>query len=285
MVIKDRLYPTGKDQGINKMRLICPNCGAQYEVAEDVIPDEGRDVQCSSCGHTWLEKPGASSIEDAFADVQPAITDPQTDDVADTWVSEDMAEPSPPAPPAAEPEPSAPQRQELDPAIADILREEAAREAEARKLEAQATIEVQPDLDLSQDPEPAPDPQKAEAERRIATLKGEEAATMAAAATRRELLPDIEEINSSLRPNSERDEDTSADTTDVEKKPSSGFRRGFLATIGLLVFALLIYILAPRIAQAVPATASALQSYVDWVDVLRLWVDVKLQGLLAAIST
>ncbi|MCB2124584.1 MAG: zinc-ribbon domain-containing protein, partial [Rhodobacteraceae bacterium] len=29
------------------MRLICPSCGAQYEVDESVIPDGGRDVQCS----------------------------------------------------------------------------------------------------------------------------------------------------------------------------------------------------------------------------------------------
>lgn len=42
------------------MRLICPNCGAQYEVSDDAIPEIGRDVQCSNCGHTWFESPGAS---------------------------------------------------------------------------------------------------------------------------------------------------------------------------------------------------------------------------------
>ena len=39
------------------MRLICPNCGAQYEVDARVIPDTGRDVQCSNCGHTWFQNP------------------------------------------------------------------------------------------------------------------------------------------------------------------------------------------------------------------------------------
>ncbi|NBR91243.1 MAG: hypothetical protein EBS68_15290, partial [Rhodobacteraceae bacterium] len=29
------------------MRIICPNCGAQYEVPNDVVPETGRDVQCS----------------------------------------------------------------------------------------------------------------------------------------------------------------------------------------------------------------------------------------------
>jgi predicted Zn finger-like uncharacterized protein len=42
------------------MRLICPNCGAQYEVAGDVIPTGGRDVQCLSCGHDWFRLAGAS---------------------------------------------------------------------------------------------------------------------------------------------------------------------------------------------------------------------------------
>ncbi|MDC0135779.1 zinc-ribbon domain-containing protein, partial [Sulfitobacter sp.] len=31
------------------MRLICPNCDAQYEVPDDVMPVAGRDVQCSNC--------------------------------------------------------------------------------------------------------------------------------------------------------------------------------------------------------------------------------------------
>lgn len=44
------------------MRLICPNCAAQYEVDEAVIPEAGRDVQCSNCGHTWWqERAGLSS--------------------------------------------------------------------------------------------------------------------------------------------------------------------------------------------------------------------------------
>lgn len=37
------------------MRLDCPNCGAQYEIDAALIPDTGRDVQCSNCGHGWFE--------------------------------------------------------------------------------------------------------------------------------------------------------------------------------------------------------------------------------------
>ena len=39
------------------MRLVCPNCSAQYEIDGSMIPDGGRDVQCSNCGHTWFELP------------------------------------------------------------------------------------------------------------------------------------------------------------------------------------------------------------------------------------
>ena len=45
--------------GTSDMRLICPNCSAQYEVDATLIPDEGRDVQCSNCGHNWFELPPA----------------------------------------------------------------------------------------------------------------------------------------------------------------------------------------------------------------------------------
>ena len=78
------------------MRLTCPNCGAQYEVARDAVPTEGRDVQCSNCGLTWLATPQPESEADTGA-----------------------AAPSP--------------RSTITPEIAEILRAEAEREAAARR--------------------------------------------------------------------------------------------------------------------------------------------------------
>ena len=56
-----------------KMRLVCPNCSAQYEVDAAVIPVAGRDVQCSNCGHTWWQRRA-----DADAPPEP-VAEPQAD--------------------------------------------------------------------------------------------------------------------------------------------------------------------------------------------------------------
>ena len=45
------------------MRLLCPKCEADYEVSDDIIPSEGRDVQCSSCDETWFVKSPTALLE------------------------------------------------------------------------------------------------------------------------------------------------------------------------------------------------------------------------------
>ena len=52
-----------------KMILLCPNCGAQYEVPEDHIPKKyGRDVQCSACNHTWFQTHPAQDLQPILQD-------------------------------------------------------------------------------------------------------------------------------------------------------------------------------------------------------------------------
>ena len=338
------------------MRLICPNCGAQYEVGDDVIPQEGRDVQCSNCSHTWFEQPSVSVAAEFggsadASDVEPARAaepapkpdpDPAPDleqDLAAEIAPHEAPEPSrDPAPtpagsqtesePQAEPQPKpqpAPARgREMAPDVADILRQEAAYEEAARKSEAQA-LETQPDLDLSRDPipqdQPAPAPvaeqtpdttenDRSRATReRLARLRGEEApvdtvggtAVDAAAALasagvtaggaaviqqadttpRRDLLPDIEEINSTLR------QDTTAYTTPFdtdEPEPSSRFARGFMLSLVIALIGLVAYVFAPQIGAAVPATDPLLLSYVEWVNGVRLWLDAQLQTMAQAFA-
>ncbi len=89
------------------MRLKCPNCGAQYEVPDAVIPDEGRDVQCSNCGNTWFQahpdRPGTETPKTTPASPpasEPAAPEPAAPEPAD---EEPAQEPPAPEPSAAEP--------------------------------------------------------------------------------------------------------------------------------------------------------------------------------------
>ncbi|REG47694.1 hypothetical protein EQ718_13430 [Paracoccus versutus] len=90
------------------MRLTCPRCAAQYEIAESAIPASGREVECSACGHVWRQ-PG-------------------------TGKSAQAADPAPRRPydPQARPVLNRP----LDESVLAILREEAARELRAREAPA-----------------------------------------------------------------------------------------------------------------------------------------------------
>ncbi|MCT4373539.1 zinc-ribbon domain-containing protein, partial [Yangia mangrovi] len=116
------------------MRLICPNCGAQYEVPVDAIPAGGRDVQCSSCGHTWfqLHPLDAPLTEEAPAEhSQDDELWEEMDEGAFAPAAEPEAEDFPDPEPDEEPEPLAtpvPRRpvraRGLDPSVAEVLRQE-----------------------------------------------------------------------------------------------------------------------------------------------------------------
>ena len=36
------------------MQIVCPKCTKKFEVNDDLIPSEGRLVQCGSCNHKWF---------------------------------------------------------------------------------------------------------------------------------------------------------------------------------------------------------------------------------------
>jgi predicted Zn finger-like uncharacterized protein len=265
------------------MRLSCPNCGAQYEVADDVIPTGGRDVQCSNCGHTWFEQPSASVAAELGSEAETAP------------VPEPIAEPAPtpePEPePTPEPEPvrESPKPREMASDVTDILRQEVEYEKSAREAETN-TLETQPDLDLSHNPDE--DRRSREARDRLARLRGEpetadaEAVGAAVGAVmaqdtntpRRELLPDIEEINSTLRPDNTAN--TAVDYDSDTERPRGGFRRGFMYVVIIALIALAIYVFAPQVSAAVPQIEPYLTSYAEWVDGLRILLDQQLQQLI-----
>lgn len=321
------------------MRLICPNCSAQYEVDVSLIPDEGRDVQCSNCGNTWFELPPPmadapetslsgeepadvveQSIEDEFAperepvpepesmpelepepepvpkpepelepeitlDIDPSPEEPETVEESDGWEWPETRLVSPaavtPEPDAAIDEPTL-KRRPADVADLDVLREEAEHEISRRRSEA-APIESQSEFGLAE-PEERDSPSRA-LRARMARLRGEEdgddqprTVEEEYQAPRRDLLPDIEEINSTLRPAGvNKDEPISPE---VEAERQRGFRLGFVASVGLAAFMVIAYAWAPAIASVVPGTEQALIAYVDWANTARDALD----GLIADAS-
>ena len=353
------------------MRLVCPNCEAKYEVPDDAIPDNGRDVQCANCGHAWFQMRARSGAALSVAEVLAVVASAAAD------APEKAATPVAPPPPPAEPEPEpaaeptpevvtaghpveaaaaemaapdepAPATQEPDLAPAD---EPLAAEADLDP-EAEAEPELAPEpmpmpeadpvpaTMMAPDPEPvaeiaavpdasdpAEDPatddgaapagastyavddsvlailrEEAEREanaRRADALESQtdlgldsampvKAAALAVDAdskpsARRDLLPDVEEINSTLRPS----EMQAEDATDFMASPPvapRGFRSGFLAVMTIAILGAALYIVAPRLGAMVPSLSGPLDSYVSVIDSLRLGLDGVMRSATVAIN-
>jgi predicted Zn finger-like uncharacterized protein len=226
------------------MKLICPKCQAQYEIPDVAIPDTGRDVQCANCNETWFQAhPDAKtpSGPDAVADVAKS-SDPKPSDP-----------PASGAAPIAEPETP---RRELSPAVTDILRQEAAREKEARAAKAK-------------EPEGSAKPPQADAR------------------PGRDRLPEISEIdvsNPRLNPSPEV-EDTADIIFDVDTDPpvvirKKGFKRGFSIIVLLMGLALLLYVFAPQLVQKYPGLLEPLSTYVNAVNSGRIWLNDMISSLI-----
>lgn len=381
------------------MRLTCPNCDAQYEVSDSVIPLHGRDVQCSNCGQTWFQthssaEPHPAEDED---DVPPG-DDALPEVAAGSWVDaaadpasgqsgQDVAGASLPGVPdfgeipghdalLADPAPVAaagfaaagfsaadfvslpddttskgaqvaapadrfaddyfaeqprgegvteaaalpvaePKRRSLDEAVLTVLREEADREARARK--AAGGVETQTDLNLSQQAgagRPAP-PVASLPKLRVQSVAESRPGDMlstgprrpvedlstpfepedpasepeepvsAARQSRRNLLPDIEEINSSLQAEGAK----GRASPDMNPSSSSGqeqrggFRTGFLLVVVLAAAVIGLYAAAPSLGIRFPAAAPVLNAFVATVDRGRVAIDALMQKSLDSLNS
>ena len=261
------------------MRLICPNCDAQYEVDDGAVPQGGRDVQCSNCGHAWFQMHAdAADGDDEPDDI--AVVAPQPlpvvpvaaaiaaaplelppDDTTDIAAADDA-----PPPPLV--------RRTLDDNLLAVLREEAAREAAERRAEAGRTIETQPDLGALDGG--AGPPALTPAAAGLVAEDPDHPVTQRPNA-RRDLLPDIEEINSTLRPGAEARGEDGTDLA-VNKPNPRAFRTGFLSVLLIAVVLVILYATAPQIAARFPKAATTLTAYVATVDGLRIWLDMLMKS-------
>ena len=177
----------------------------------------------------------------------------------------------------------------MDDDLLAVLREEAAREVQARKAEGSA-LETQTELGLAAlspaahskrhtvDQAPAEPAPQVEREARLSGLE-EMPDANAPRATRRDLLPDIEEINSTLRATSDRGQRRDAHDPALERPRRSSFRSGFFGVITIALIGLALYLGAPKLAQTLPATAPYMARYTETVDSGRLWLDRKMLAI------
>lgn len=387
------------------MRITCPNCQAQYDVDDSMIPEAGRDVQCSSCAHTWFVKPAGEDVAEAVPEVEVEVeveerlpeeveAEAASDDGADQAETWDEVTPAPAddteleaaVAEAADGDDSASdeeydatseaaeesdaegetledsdqdpddrfraaiervrddaaERDEgeafrasvsdadtedtesetgamadgaeatgadstdgseakpaLDEEVAGILREEAEFEATRRRSEVPPpAFEPQGDLGLDED---RPSDVLRE---RLDRMRGDSvpeptiASTVAAAAAasataegpapmgpRRERLPDIEQINSSLRPGEgEEEPELPMSMSELTETRRSGFRTGFTAVVLLVAVLVGAYIFAPQIIRTLPATESAMISYVETANSVRDRIDAVMARAIAGLN-
>ena len=289
-----------------------PEAPAEADEPEDPAwPDLASDLDLS--GGPALSTEAEAALAAALDDTpEPTLADEPEDWPAEEWTEDQTsvqaapqaempdaglaaaAMAAAPATPPARPEGEL-RRRSIDEAVLSVLREEAEREVRARRGETPG-LETQAELPLAapprrERPAPNPEPIEPDATERGATLRGEDPeleAEIAAAnrPPRRELLPDIEEINSTLRATSERGREAAAvDAPETLRRRRSGFRLGFGLSLSLVLILLSVYLGAPRIAAQLPGAAPALAGYVATVDRGRIWLDRTVATRIEALST
>jgi predicted Zn finger-like uncharacterized protein len=259
------------------MRIMCPNCDAEYEVDASAIPDIGRDVQCSNCGHAWFqdhpEIAAEAEAEAALYDPPaplgntPSRTDPiEVDDIQldndDPETILDLMDLDAPNPQDDASLDLAP-KHELDPEALRILREEAQRESAQRAAE-----QVQPNPDIQ-----APDtaPTAPIVARRVARLKGIQP-------QQRDILPDVDSVNATVVA-----QDRFAEVV-AEPAQKTGIDKGFWGVMIVAALALAAYSLSPELARILPGFTQPLAAYVGFIDGLRDGLDALLPQIGAFIT-
>jgi hypothetical protein len=93
----------------------------------------------------------------------------------------------------------------------------------------------------------------------------------------RDLFPDIDQINSTLRDTGDRSgqeaDASDIDTLDLAPRRRRGVRLGFILALSLAAGGAALYANAERVALQVPALAPAMAGYVGAVDAARFWLD------------
>ncbi len=173
-------------------------------------------------------------------------------------------------------------RNTLDPAVADVLRQEAEYETQAREADAVEALEMQQELGLD-DRRDEEDEQGADARARMLRIRGltdssdEDTPSdidTAAHHSRRELLPDIEEINSTLRSTDDRNATEAASgAVPTKARRRNGFRLGVALMVLVATLLLVTYSFNREITKSYPAAEPAVAALMQTMNGARVWLD------------
>lgn len=97
---------------------------------------------------------------------------------------------------------------------------------------------------------------------------------------RKALLPDVDELNDSLRDPSAQPSRRDGDLIEAgdTARRGGGFRRGFVWALFVIALLLAAYVMRPQIIAAIPAAAAVLDPYAGIVDSIRLTIDGMIGG-------
>lgn len=269
------------------MRLICPKCDAQYNVADDAIPKGGRDVQCSTCGHTWFQTELSRVLSRPVSRVlsRPIPTAVKSDAREPEMASSrDVAAYDVPHQHKDKSQPHEPKHRPVDANIARILQEEAGREHPVPASEKKPATPPAPKKSETKSP---PTADLEETRQRIAKMTGDGAddragggsASLSAAANPR-AVPSMGEINAVLRSRAEHNDNT--ELTEAERYEAirrQGFRRGFFFVAILFAVVITPYLLADEIIANLPESRETMTGYVAVIDELRAAMNTTISGI------
>lgn len=175
-------------------------------------------------------------------------------------------------------------RPPIDDTVKDILRSEAAREAELRRGESEP-VETQSEMPLDDQDRPVAEQADLDDAQNAYDVYDADTGTEIGG-TRRDLLPDIDELNSTLRDTSDRTaaeaDATDIDTVEALPQRRRGVRVGFFLTLLVAAACVVVYLNAAQLIEAVPALSDGISVFVAMIDNGRVWLDNLARSLAAA---
>ncbi|WP_157994824.1 zinc-ribbon domain-containing protein [Paracoccus tegillarcae] len=260
---------------MGELRLKCPECGTEYRLAEGAIPAAGRNVECSSCGHVWLQPGNAPA---------PATKAPQA-----------TPESAPKTPAASQPQPQL--NRPLPASVLSVLQEEAelSRRQRGGEVAPPAAPPKQPPGEPAEDwpattvtdgasvgasmtlPLATDRPQTGPAPSRHINAKPSRPAQAAPAhQTMEETVTRTTPHRADPPPEPQKEAaDLSSIARPIDDHGSSAYRRGLRWSIAIAAALLLVYLAAPRLADQ-GAPGAKLMEWRIAVDDGRNWLHQRL---------